>query len=65
LRDACAGPEVETASTNVLKRSGANRQNPPKMSPNQGPGFEGPDPEAGDQIPSRRQGVGHPCALCG
>jgi hypothetical protein len=46
LRDACAGPEVETASTNVLREFGSNRQKPLEMTANQGPQHEGPEPEA-------------------
>ena len=46
MRDACAGPEVETVSSRHLRDLEANRQNPLEMTANQGPPFEGPDPEA-------------------
>jgi hypothetical protein len=45
---AWAGLEVDSVwcQQNVLRGFGANRQKPLKMQANQGPGFEGPKPEA-------------------
>jgi hypothetical protein len=46
LLDACAGPEVDSASKMYLEEFGGNRQKPLKMCANQGPPNEGPDSEA-------------------
>jgi hypothetical protein len=46
LRDAWAAPEVETASKMYLENLEQIDKKKTKMSPNQGPQHEGPDPEA-------------------